>query len=225
METTVELLRALIPRVREGSVLRWALTGTHAEAFRPLADQITGWRAEMAYLRPAQLLQDILETSGLQDHYQAESRRLRHLEELVGIFGDRDDPSLHPETALRALVEFTSLARNVDYLADSDNRVVILTIHQAKGLEFDTVFIAGASEGEIPNYYAQSEEEIEEDRHLFYVAMTRAKERLHISSHQRNNWGYHKDPSPFIRAIDPRFLDSVRAHREPAWDEADILPF
>jgi DNA helicase-2/ATP-dependent DNA helicase PcrA len=74
-------------------------------------------------------------------------------------------------------------------------------MHQAKGLEFDVVFIAGASEGEIPHYYSVKEGRLEEEKRLFYVGLTRAKKKLFISGYRKNQWGYSKGLSQFISYI------------------------
>jgi len=223
VDATVELLCALIPVIRQGTTERRRLVRRYGGLFQPLASQFDGWLKAMASLRPAELLQTILRESGLSDFYQNEPRRMAHLERLGRIFHARDNPILHPETALRALLEFTSLARNVDYLSETDNQVVIVTIHQAKGLEFDIVFIAGASEGEIPSYYCNTPEQLDEERRLFYVAMTRAREKLYISGYQQSAWGHFKSASPFVHDIDRRFLHIVKDHRQAEEDQS--LPF
>jgi DNA helicase-2/ATP-dependent DNA helicase PcrA len=225
VEATVELLRALVPAIRQGATQRRQLIVRYGGVFQSLASQFNSWAEAMASQRPARLLLTILRESGLLDFYRSEPRRLAHLDKLEHIFHTRDDPTLHPETSLRALLEFTSLAVNVDHLSETDNQVVIVTVHQAKGLEFDAVFIAGASEGEIPNYYCKTPEQMEEERRLFYVAMTRAKEKLYISGYRENAWGYPKDLSPFVRAIDRRFVDRIEPRRHLDWDEDQVLPF
>ena len=82
-------------------------------------------------------------------------------------------------------------------------------MHQSKGLEFDVVFIAGASESEMPNYFAVREGRVEEEKRLFYVALTRAKERLFVSWHERTNKGRACKRSPFVDAL-------VTGRAEPA---------
>lgn len=102
------------------------------------------------------------------------------------------------------LVEKSALARNIDHLGSDDSRIPIITVHQAKGLEFDTVFIAGVSEGEFPSYFAVKDNDrmkIEEERRLFYVAITRAKKRLFISSYEENDRGYSTKPSRFLSGL------------------------
>ena len=95
---------------------------------------------------------------------------------------------------------FGDITDQIGY-AEDDPRIPIITIHQSKGLEFDVVFVAGASEGEIPSYYAVKESRIEEERRLFYVAITRAKRQLCISSFDRNDFGYSAGPSEFLSVL------------------------
>lgn len=123
------------------------------------------------------------------------------VQRLAASFDVRDDRQLHPETSLAALLEFAALAKNMDLVSENDNQVVSITVHQAKGLEFDTVFIAGAVDNEMPSYYSLQAGDVEEEKHLFYVAMTRAKERLAISSHRRNERGYSNPESQFLHPL------------------------
>jgi len=67
------------------------------------------------------------------------------------------------------------LSRNLDFLATDDPGIPILTVHQSKGLEFDTVFVAGMTEDEFLSYYSKRDRKLEEEKRLFYVAITRAK--------------------------------------------------
>ena len=90
---------------------------------------------------------------------------------------------------------------SIEFQLDTDNRIPIITVHQAKGLEFDTVFIAGATEGEFPSYFALRDNKLEEEKRVFYVALTRAKKRLFISSFAQNRYGYSKSQCRFIEYL------------------------
>ncbi len=79
----------------------------------------------------------------------------------------------------------------------------IVTIHQAKGLEFDTVFVAGLAQGVMPARFATERGGEEEERRLFYVALTRARRRLYLSLSERAPWGGRRRPSPFLRPLEP----------------------
>jgi superfamily I DNA/RNA helicase len=89
------------------------------------------------------------------------------------------------------------------------DRVTLCAIHQAKGLEFDYVFIAGAVDGELPDAPADDRARRDEEDRLFYVAMTRARKRLFISYHAADERGRARRPSPCLGRIDPAYCADV----------------
>lgn len=203
---TVKLLQKLIPEIQKNSLERQNLANYNDKSFKTLAQNIESWRDMSQELRPAELLKKVLLESGLYAYYKQEEKRRQNLLQLFYIFHERDNPELHPDTAIRSIVEFTALAKNLDQISQQDNKVFLVTVHQSKGLEFDSVFIAGAVEGEFPFYLSQQGEELEEEKRLFYVAMTRAKKRLFISSFLEDSRGYTKAPSQFIGRIPREYL-------------------
>ncbi|PID87806.1 MAG: ATP-dependent DNA helicase [Bacteroidia bacterium] len=109
-----------------------------------------------------------------------------------------------------------SLLTNEDNESEEDNnKVTLMTIHSAKGLEFGNVHIVGMEEGLFPSERSShTGEELEEERRLFYVAVTRAKSRLHIYfTRQRYRWGRLTDcmPSRFLKEIDKKYIDYLSA--------------
>lgn len=107
--------------------------------------------------------------------------------------------------------ENDSNAEEVDK-AKQDNRVILMTMHGSKGLEFPIVFIVDAVEDIIPSKFAKTTEAVEEERRLFYVAMTRAKETLVIFSPQsmmRFGQNEYYDTSRFVKEIDPKYCDII----------------
>jgi DNA helicase-2/ATP-dependent DNA helicase PcrA len=78
---------------------------------------------------------------------------------------------------------------------------MLLTVHQAKGLEFDTVFVAAATDGDFPSYFSKRDGRIEEEHRLFYVAASRAKKRLLFSYFCANDWGYDQELSRFLGCL------------------------
>jgi DNA helicase-2/ATP-dependent DNA helicase PcrA len=208
---TAELLLKLLPKIKEGAVERWGICSQYAGLFAPLAAMLSGLRAEINSLRPVEILERALALSGLYAYYEGkkESRRLEHLARLAAIFREKDDLSAAPQDALAMLVEYAALAKNVDHILEGDDKVPIITMHQAKGLEFDVVFIAGASEGEIPSYLSLKEGRLEEEKRLFYVAMTRARKELYISSYSTHEKGFAKQPSRFISDIPANLVERL----------------
>ena len=201
---TAEVLIALRPTLAKGQQQRADLVKKHGQHFQPLSKTFETWRIAMEKIRPDELVRQVIDESGLARHYTNDSARVRHLNILWQFFHDQDSPDTPPRQALEMLVEKSALARNIDHLGSDDTRIPIITVHQAKGLEFDTVFLAGASEGEFPSYFAVKDNnplKIEEERRLFYVAITRAKQRLFISSYGENDRGYSTKPSRFLRCL------------------------
>ncbi len=204
--TTAELLAALIPPIEHSASYRQALVYRYGEVFEGLATQVEYWRDISQKIRPANLLKILLQESGIYAYYQSQEKRQHNLLKLVKIFQERDNIKQSPDVALRSILEFTALAKNLDQISVKDNQVIMVTVHQAKGLEFDTVFIAGAVQDEFPNYLSLSDDKIEEEKRVFYVAMTRAKKQLFISAFLKDSRGYPKVPSQFIRSIPQEYL-------------------
>ncbi len=127
---------------------------------------------------PADVLQAALNRSGYMAELEAESSveaagRLENIGELIG--------SAREFTRVDEFMEQVSLVADTDEL-DDDNRLVMMTLHAAKGLEFPYVFLVGMEEGIFPHVRAQSDpDELEEERRLAYVGITRAQQKLHVS--------------------------------------------
>ena len=113
--------------------------------------------------------------------------------------------------ALKGFIDDISLSSDVDYLYEGIHKVTLMTMHAAKGLEFPVVFICGAEEGLIPFILHKKDagsEHIEEERRLFYVALTRARDMVYIlHARKRHLYGKHRElgPSRFIREIPEKY--------------------
>jgi len=206
VRTTIDLLGVLVPLVERRADYRQALVYRYGGEFEILSEQMDDWRDASQTLRPSDLLNKLLVESGLYSYYQPDEKRLQNLRHLVSIFQERDDLALHPDTALRGILEFTALAKNLDQVSQDDNQVPVVTVHQSKGLEFDSVFIAGVTEDEFPSFFSIRDNKLEEEKRLFYVAMTRAKQRLFISTYSRDFRGYSKYRSRFINEIPEEYI-------------------
>jgi DNA helicase-2/ATP-dependent DNA helicase PcrA len=160
---------------------------------------------------PGDLLQAALTDSGYMAELEAEGSveaagRIENLGELVG--------SAREFTRLDEFLEQVALVADTDDL-DDDNRVVLMTLHSAKGLEFPAVFIVGMEEGVFPHSRALTEPtELEEERRLAYVGITRAQQRLflaHAWSRQLFGSTSYNPPSRFIDEIPPELIDQIGA--------------
>jgi DNA helicase-2/ATP-dependent DNA helicase PcrA len=175
------------------------------ESFTTLLDDLTILVA--AESGPAEILQSALESSGYLAELEAEASvesqgRLENLGELVG--------SAREYTRIDEFLEQVSLVADTDQL-DGDNRVVLMTLHSAKGLEFPDVFLVGLEEGVFPHTRALTEPtELEEERRLAYVGITRAQRRLHIThAWSRTLFGatQYNPPSRFLDEIPAELME------------------
>ncbi|MFZ3072850.1 MAG: UvrD-helicase domain-containing protein [Thermodesulfobacteriota bacterium] len=139
------------------------------------------------------------------------SNRLENIHEFISAIKDYETRSLTP--SLGEFLELVSLATAVDNYEDKTNRVTLMTLHSAKGLEFKTVFLTGLEEGLFPHQRSTgSLAELEEERRLFYVGMTRAKERLYLySARVRTIFGMERfqTRSRFVDEISDEFIEKT----------------
>ena len=140
--------------------------------------------------------------------------RLQNIEELLNGIRDFVEGQKEIEEATGSLAEFlqdVALATDLDKEVEDDNRVSLMTIHLAKGLEFPYVFIVGMEEDLFPSALSQNTRtEMEEERRLFYVALTRAERQAYLTyTESRYRWGKLMDaePSRFIEEIDDCYLE------------------
>src|SRR5207248_2386546 len=124
---TTELLALLIERIAAREAERLELVDREAAPFADLTAQLDDWRELAETLRPRELLERLLDESGLAEHYAEDPRRRRSLEELVRAFALLDDPRLSPAEALYAIVNQAALTRGLEQLDASDDRVPIIT--------------------------------------------------------------------------------------------------
>lgn len=136
---------------------------------------------------------------------------IENLQELVNVAGE-----FVPEEADNAIGEFlqqVALVSDLDGMEDISNNVTLMTLHSAKGLEFPIVFLAGCDEGVFPHQRTFNiPSEMEEERRLMYVGVTRAEEKLYLTSAKRRQmWGEYKyyNPSRFIDEIPPQLLNKI----------------
>lgn len=168
----------------------------------------------------ALLFEDMLSKSGLYSMYEEEdrllgSKRLDSLSELKNsmiLFQNEN-----PEGTLGDYLQNVSLFSSTQEMEGDNNSVALMTVHNAKGLEFDTVFLTGLEENIFPHYLSQTEGSVEEERRLFYVAVTRARKRLFLSrAARRMTFGRYQnmDESRFLEEVEDSLLE-VREFTAP----------
>ena len=159
------------------------------------------------------LLDEVMRQTGYEEMLSAqgvEGRvRLENIAELKTNLIKYENDS--EDGGLQGFLEEVSLFTDLDNLNDSEDSVILMTMHSAKGLEFKNVYVIGLEENLFPSYQsASSDNEVEEERRLAYVALTRAKERLFLTcAAQRMLFGHtsRNQPSRFLREIPPELLE------------------
>ncbi len=239
-DKTVEVLRAAAGRELIGTF--WAaiqaavagqVEGIVPRARAALADFaaiIASLRTRIGLLALPELLDAVLERSGyramLADGSEEGEDRWNNLLELRSVTTRYDD--LSPEDALDRLLEETALVADQDSYAGDADAVTMITLHAAKGLEFPVVFIAGLEEGTFPHSRALDDErQLEEERRLAYVGITRAKRRLFLShAWHRATWGASGAtvPSRFLLEIPAELMEgpNLRADEDHADGPLDL---
>ncbi len=234
-EKTVELLReSAAPRsdapdgVPFGRVIaaagRGEVPGIAPKARKALAEvdgMISRLRGRLALIELPELLDAVYSETGLRAHLANEGvdgeERWANLLELRGIAGRFLE--LEPLDALDRFIEETALVADQDSIDDESERVTLITMHAAKGLEWPTVFLSGLTEGLFPHSRAlMDEEQMEEERRLCYVGITRAKRRLALTYAIRRGWGDGEGvPSRFLAEIPDELLE-VANDEDPRTD-------
>lgn len=163
----------------------------------------------------SELIRKVSELSGYRamiiEGGESERDRLENIDELIS--GAIEYEKVNDEPSLIGYLEEVALVSDVDRYDDSADAVVLMTIHSAKGLEFPVVFIPGMEDGIFPGMQtitAMRDDDMEEERRLAYVAITRAKEKLYIlHARERTIWGRsgHNPPSRFIGEIPLQYID------------------
>lgn len=188
------------------------ISGKSKNTLTDLMQKFAEWRHLLNAVTPDELASQVLEDSGYIDMLKMDKSieapgRLENLKELINVMSDTDS---YP--SLADFMEHVSLVMDNDNAADP-NKVKLITLHSAKGLEFDVVFLPGWEEGLFPHQRAMDEggtEALEEERRLAYVAITRARQKLYIlMAHNRRVYGQWQNnlPSRFINELPPSNIE------------------
>ena len=171
-------------------------------------------RKDSQSLSLTELIDDILDKSGIRKNYEAEGSleaelRLENLEEFKSITASFEEQT--GSVNLGDFLEEISLVADMSEHKETNDEVTLMTIHSAKGLEFDVVFLIGLEEGIFPHQNSFVEEGgLEEERRLCYVGITRAREKLYLTNAKRRML-YGKEninqPSRFIKEIDEKYIE------------------
>ena len=190
--------------------------GKAAAKIRPFVLFFQSMKSKAKLLSVADMLQEVIETTGYVRELEAEGTdeaeaRIENIDELISKAVDYAEGEEAP--TLNGFLENVALVADIDSFDENSDYVVLMTLHSAKGLEFPNVYLAGLEDGLFPSYMSitsdNSQAEIEEERRLAYVGITRAKKNLTITSARvrmvRGQTQYGK-VSRFVREIPPELL-------------------
>ncbi|MGL5867611.1 3'-5' exonuclease [Clostridium chrysemydis] len=181
------LIMAIEDKIKDTSINRLNLMQKHLKSFKEIKEKLNSLFIFSNNNEPSDIIIEILRNFDLLNRYPKEERenkkdRIIHFHNLVKEIKEDD---ISNRDSLIEVVNLTSLSNGEmeDIMTKKKGkiRIPIITVHQAKGLEFQNVFIVGLYDGGFPNFFSLKSKDISEEKRLFYVALTRAKERLYLS--------------------------------------------
>ncbi len=194
--------------------------GRSASKLKPFVTMIQSFRSKQEFYSLEELVRDVLELTGylkeLEESDEEDAAdRIENIEELVSKVVAYEEENDEP--TLSEFLEEVALVADIDRVDGDGDRVLLMTLHSAKGLEFPQVYLAGMEDGIFPSYMtitADDPMEIEEERRLAYVGITRAKDELTLTcAKQRMIRGetQYNPVSRFVREIPPLLMDDAPA--------------
>lgn len=179
---------------------------SNADKFSKLAIKLNKFFDETKYMRPMETIQYIVKEFKLLDIYGSKSQEADNMREFYFTAKENEDKSLCPRDAL---IDFTTNSTlsdgEMEKLVIEKGKIPIITVHQAKGLEFDYIFLAGLQDNVFPNTHSIESEYLDEEKRVFYVALTRAKKKLYMSYSKYRRGGL-QEKSRLLAFVDSKYL-------------------
>ncbi len=217
LQNEMSMFRAL------GEVERIGLSAKAMKACREFYQMLSGLNQMQEYLSVMELTEEIIKRTEYREMLQAEKTleaesRLENIDEFLSVTKNFEESS--EDQTLIAFLTDLALVADIDQLDKEENvkdAVVLMTLHSAKGLEFPVVFLIGLEEGVFPHSRSLMEEnDMEEERRLMYVGITRAEEELYITNAQIRTLYGHTNINPasrFIEEIPDEFIDRLNEQK------------
>ena len=209
------LVRAINEKIRGTSMERMVLMSKHLKAFTAISKKLNELFKIAESKRPYELVACVMNGFNIKSLYAGDENKekLNRLRDLYALFRDLDDKSKGNRDALLDIIRITGLSNgeleSLIINRTKKPRIPIITVHQAKGLEFDTVFLAGIQNNTFPSYMSIKEGNLAEEKRVFYVAITRAKKRLVITYNSQGKYGHRNEISQFINYIPKEFFKII----------------
>ena len=211
--------------------------GKTAAKLTSFVDMIHDFRSFAKENSMEDLMKRVIDVTGYQKDLEESDEedvqdRISNIDELISKIVDYEESNQEEQPSLSGFLEEVALVADADSAGEDDDRIVLMTIHSAKGLEFPQVYLAGMEDGVFPGFMtiqAEGEEEMEEERRLAYVAITRAKEELTITcakARMLRGETQYNPVSRFVLEIPENLLDGKpAAGYKRRRDDEDDLPF
>lgn len=206
------LVMAIKNKIKPTSLERIAHMSKHMKAFTAIRNKLNALFIKAESLRPCDIVAEVINGFSIKTLYPGEEGRekIERLRDFYMLLKELDEEEKSNRDALMEIIKITALS-NGDLEALIINRskfpkIPIITVHQSKGLEYDTVFLAGLKETTFPSYMSVKANNIDEEKRTFYVAITRAKKRLYMTCSLEGAYGRRGEESRFIKLIDYKYL-------------------
>jgi len=212
-----------------------SITARSRRAVEDFARLMLGLMAEEKTMSLPDFIKKLLDETGLSGRQEKEDEetartRQENLLEFIGAAREYQDNAADEDKGLQGFLENVSLITDLDRQEDAPQFVTLMTLHSAKGLEYQAVFIAGMEENVFPSYRALTDQDparLEEERRLAYVGITRARRHLFLSMTRQRmifNQVSYNSPSRFIKEIPERLIDDMQAQsRERFGQDAPLV--
>lgn len=214
------LVRAVNKDLIPTSFKRISLVSKHIKSFNKINGALNELFERSKDKRPQDIIVDIIKGFSIKTLYSGRSseiekeanEKIERLRDFYVLVKELDDKEKSSRDSLLDIIRITGLSNgeleSLIVNRTKKKRIPIITVHQAKGLEFDTVFICGLQEGVFPSYMALKSNNIEEEMRTFYVALTRAKKHLYLTYHLYEDYGRENKISNFINYINKEYMDN-----------------
>lgn len=218
------MVRAINEDIIPTSFSRIGYMTRHLKAFTPLRNKLNKFFDSVDELRPCDIVAKIVNDFALKTLYAEDeknplmdtegtsgSEKISRLRDFYVLVKDLDDKTKSNRDALLDIIKITGLSNgdleNLIVTRTKKPRIPIITVHQAKGLEYDTVFLSGIQNNVFPSYRATMSKDLTEEKRTFYVAITRAKKRMFITYSKRDRFNRYSPKSVFLNYMSEENID------------------
>ncbi|MDP4145274.1 MAG: 3'-5' exonuclease [Bacillota bacterium] len=208
------LIRALNEDIIPASMERIAYMSKHLKSFSFIAEKLNKLFQEAEEIRPCDIVGKIINDFSLKTLYIGDEgkEKIERLRDFYVLLKELDDKSKNNRDSLLDIIKIASLSNgeleSLIINRTKKPRIPIITVHQAKGLEFETVFISGVQQNTFPSYMSVKTNNIDEEKRTFYVAITRAKKRLYITCNTDGGYNRKTQKSSFIDLLPQSYINN-----------------